>query len=61
MPTDKRLIAFKRSKDDNGLIALVYNYGRYLSIASSRPGSQPSTLQGIGDKISPPWHIKLTR
>lgn len=61
MPTDKRLIAFKRSKDDNGLIALVYNYGRYLSIASSRPGSQPSTLQGIwNDKISPPWHSNYT-
>lgn len=61
LPTDKRLTAFKRDKSDIGLIALVYNYGRYLAISSSREGSQPSTLQGIwNDKITPPWHSNYT-
>lgn len=61
LPTDKRLLAFKRDKSDNGLITLVYNYGRYLLISSSRNGSQPATLQGIwNDKIIPPWHSNYT-
>lgn len=61
LPTDKRLVAFKRDKSDIGLITLVYNYGRYLAISSSRDGSQPSTLQGIwNDKITPPWHSNYT-
>ena len=59
--TDKRLVLFKKDKNDNSLITLMYNYGRYLSISSSRPGSQPSTLQGIwNDKISPPWNSNYT-
>lgn len=61
LPTDKRLNAFKRSKNDNSLITLVYNYGRYLAISSSRIGSQPSTLQGIwNDRLTPPWHSNYT-
>ena len=61
IPTDKRLVLFKKDKNDNSLITLMYNYGRYLSITSSRPGSQPSTLQGIwNDKISPPWNSNYT-
>ncbi len=61
IPTDKRLVAFKKNKSDISLITLVYNYGRYLAISSSREGSQPSTLQGIwNDKINPPWHSNYT-
>ena len=61
IPTDKRLNAFKRNKNDLSLITLVYNYGRYLAISSSREGSQPSTLQGIwNDRIIPPWHSNYT-
>lgn len=61
IPTDKRLCRFKRKKNDDGLIALVYNYGRYLAIGSSRKGTQPSTLQGIwNDKTNPPWRSNYT-
>ena len=61
IPTDKRLQRFKRKKNDDGLIELVYNYGRFLSITSSRVGSQPSTLQGIwNDKTNPPWRSNYT-
>ncbi len=61
IPTNKRLVAFKRDKSDISLITLVYNYGRYLAISSSRIGSQPSTLQGIwNDKLTPPWHSNYT-
>ena len=61
IPTDKRLCRFKKKKNDDGLIELVYNFGRYLSISSSREGSQPSTLQGIwNDKTNPPWRSNYT-
>lgn len=61
LPTDKRLNAFKKSKADNKLIALVYNYGRFLAISSSREGSQPGTLQGIwNDRVIPPWNSNYT-
>ena len=45
IPTDERLRAGQ--KDDVGLCALLYQFGRYLLIASSRPGGEPSNLQGI--------------
>ncbi len=61
MPTNKRLVAFKRDKSDISLVTLVYNYGRYLAISCSREGSQASTLQGIwNDRITPPWHSNYT-
>ena len=61
LPTDKRLQAYKKDKDDIGLVELVYNYGRYLAISDSRPGSQPSNLQGIwNDKIDAPWNANYT-
>jgi alpha-L-fucosidase 2 len=55
LPTDERI---KRSPttDDPSLAALYFQYGRYLLIASSRPGSQPANLQGIwNDKTNAPW------
>jgi len=59
-PTDKRLAAFTGEGDPN-LAALYFQFGRYLLIASSRPGSQPANLQGIwNDQLSPAWGSKWT-
>ncbi|HEU4651811.1 MAG TPA: glycoside hydrolase family 95 protein, partial [Croceibacterium sp.] len=60
LPTDERIAANQRSPD-SALAALYFNYGRYLLIASSRPGSQPANLQGIwNDQVDPPWGSKYT-
>jgi len=59
-PTDER-IRTSESSDDPALAALYFNYGRYLLISSSRPGSQPANLQGIwNDRVNPPWGSKYT-
>ena len=59
-PTDER-IATSASSDDPALAALYFDYGRYLLIASSRPGTQPANLQGIwNDSTKPPWESKYT-
>ncbi len=43
------------------MAALLYNYGRYLTIASSRPGTQATNLQGVWNQlISPPWGCDYT-
>lgn len=61
LPTDQRLLRFKEGEQDHGLITLYYQYGRYLLLASSRPGSLPCTLQGIwNDQFTPPWESKYT-
>lgn len=56
LPTDDRLKTFSRTGDPE-LLALCFQYGRYLLISSSRPGTQPANLQGIwiGD-FSPSWN-----
>jgi alpha-L-fucosidase 2 len=47
--------------EDNNLVALYYQFGRYLMIASSRPGSRPTNLQGIwNDHVQPPWGSNYT-
>lgn len=59
-PTDERILHFREGKDPH-LAALVFQYGRYLLIASSRPGSQAANLQGLwNDKMEPPWESKYT-
>ena len=59
-PTDERILDFQKA-DDPHLAALVFQYGRYLLIASSRPGSQPANLQGLwNDRLAPPWESKYT-
>ena len=59
-PTDERLKNFA-AEHDNGLVVLYYQFGRYLMISSSRPGSRPTNLQGIwNDKIQPPWGSNYT-
>ena len=61
IPTDERLRAVCDGGTDNGLINLVFAYGRYLLISSSRPGSLPANLQGIwNDSFSPAWDSKFT-
>ncbi|WP_461164670.1 glycoside hydrolase family 95 protein [Arthrobacter sp. R4-81] len=46
---------------DPGLGALLFNYGRYLLISSSRPGGTPANLQGIwNDRMLPPWSSNFT-
>ncbi len=59
-PTNERLISFKTDEDPS-LVALLYQYGRYLLISSSRQGTQPANLQGIwNNKLAPPWDSKYT-
>ena len=54
-PTDERLRAVREGGRDPGLEALCFQFGRYLLVASSRPGGQPATLQGIwNESVSPP-------
>ncbi|MEV5966983.1 glycoside hydrolase family 95 protein [Kribbella sp. NPDC051952] len=60
LPTDERLLQAV-DQDDPALAALIYNYGRYLMIASSRPGGLPTNLQGIwNDILRPPWSSNYT-
>lgn len=58
VPTDERLKAVKDGGIDNGLIALYFQYGRYLLMSSSRkPGVLPANLQGIWNKdMKAPWN-----
>jgi alpha-L-fucosidase 2 len=63
LPTDQRLGQIKSGglESDPALAALHFQYGRYLLIASSRPGSQPANLQGVwNEELNPPWESKWT-
>ncbi|MBE1441953.1 glycosyl hydrolase family 95 catalytic domain-containing protein [Paenibacillus sp. OAS669] len=61
LPTDARLQRFKDGGDDPALISLYFQFGRYLLMASSRPGSNPANLQGIwNESFTPPWESKYT-
>ncbi len=60
LPTDERVARFARDGDPE-LAALYHQFGRYLLICSSRPGTQPANLQGIwNDLLAPPWESKYT-
>lgn len=60
LPTDQRVANFASAADPH-LVALHFQYGRYLLISSSRPGTQPANLQGIWNELlSPPWDSKYT-
>jgi alpha-L-fucosidase 2 len=59
-PTDQRLKTVAKEPDPH-LAALYFQFGRYLLIASSRPGGQPANLQGLwNDSLKPPWDSKWT-
>ena len=57
LPTDQRLAAVRKGGDDPGLVALYFQFGRYLLMGSSRrPGRVPANLQGIwNDRMWAPW------
>src|SRR5690606_36734021 len=60
LPTDERVLHFREGIHP-ALAALLFRYGRYLLIASSRPGTQPANLQGIwNDSNEPAWDSKYT-
>jgi len=60
LPTDQRPSQFLQGLDPH-LATLYFQYGRYLLISSSRPGSQPANLQGIWNHLmTPPWESKYT-
>ena len=57
VPTDRRVEQFKEIRSDTHLAELIFQYGRYLLISSSRPGTLPANLQGIwSNKIQTPWN-----
>jgi alpha-L-fucosidase 2 len=61
LPTDERLKAVAGGAADPQLIALYFQFGRYLLISSSRPGTMAANLQGIwNDSLSPSWDSKYT-
>jgi alpha-L-fucosidase 2 len=60
-PTDALLKAGQAPEHNAALVNLVFNFGRYLVISSSRPGTQPTNLQGIwNDKLIAPWRSNYT-
>lgn len=61
LPTNQRLLKFQESPEDPSLISLYTQLGRYLMISASRPGTQPSNLQGIWNQdLKPAWGSKYT-
>ncbi|MBR1861476.1 MAG: glycoside hydrolase family 95 protein [Lachnospiraceae bacterium] len=64
LPTDKRIERLRENaqdKGDNKLMELYFNFGRYLMISGSRPGTQPLNLQGIWNKdMWPAWGGRFT-
>ncbi|MGA7234377.1 MAG: glycoside hydrolase family 95 protein [Bryobacteraceae bacterium] len=60
LPTNERLRA-AATQPDPDLAALYFQYGRYLLLSSSRPGTQPANLQGIWNElVRPPWSSNWT-
>jgi alpha-L-fucosidase 2 len=56
LPMDERLMAYANGTSDAELEALFFQFGRYLLISSSRPGSLPANLQGLwNNSNTPPW------
>ena len=56
IPTDAKLVRFQPGEPAPVLTALVFQYGRYLLMTSSRPGGLPGNLQGIwNERLDPPW------
>ena len=61
LPTDARIARVKAGAADPGLEALVFQFGRYLLMDSSRPGTIAANLQGIwNEDFAPPWDSKYT-
>ena len=61
LPTDQRIIRYKE-KNDPQLAAMLFQYGRYLTISASREGGQPMNLQGMwNDRVIPSWNCGYTQ
>ena len=61
MQTDHRVLRFAKGEADPSLVALMFNYGRYLLISTSQPGGQCAGLQGLWNKdLLAPWDGKYT-
>jgi len=61
IPTDERLRRIRQGGADPALEALLFDYGRYLLIASSRPGTQAANLQGVWcEDVQPSWSCDYT-
>ena len=61
LSTDERLERMRQGEEDRGLIALYFQYGRYLLMSCSREGGLPANLQGIWNgQWQPPWGCKFT-
>jgi len=61
MPTLDRLRAFREDPHDAALYELLFQYGRYLTVSASRPGTQATNLQGIwNESLLPPWSSNYT-
>lgn len=61
LPTNERLSRHAAGGPDADLEGLIFDYGRYLLISSSRPGTQAANLQGIwNDLVQPPWWCNYT-
>ena len=57
LPTDERLAAVQKGADDPGLVALYFQFGRYLLMGSSRQGGLPANLQGLwNEHMNAPWN-----
>ena len=61
LPTDKRIQNIKDGGEDITLLPIYFQYGRYMLISSSRPGTLAANLQGIwNESVDPPWGSKYT-
>ncbi|MGN1122737.1 MAG: glycosyl hydrolase family 95 catalytic domain-containing protein, partial [Eubacterium sp.] len=61
LPTDKRIKRMNKKGDDYSLVALLFQFGRYLTISSSRKGTNATTLQGIWNThLRAPWSSSYT-
>ncbi len=61
LPIDERIARVKQGNEDPGLAALYFQFGRYLLMGSSRPGTMAANLQGIwNESMAPPWDSKYT-
>lgn len=57
LPIDQRLTTFAKTKSDLGLMEIYFQYGRYLLVSSSRPGTLPANLQGLwAQYVKNPWN-----
>lgn len=61
LPTDERLVCHNKGEADNSLYTLLFNYGKYLTIAASRKWTRAMNLQGIwNEKLLAPWSSNYT-